>query len=295
WRLLHQPHSTQAMQAPGHRHPPQEAESLRLEPPPPPRGGLDSRPAGAEGAPTLPQVRRLAGDEAPREGKLPRSGQLHPTSAGWPSPAVAGELLHRRPHVPSIECCLAEDGSSAGGGLNEDSVRETNTCLKVRDRSQPLPSPGLLLRKASGSPAWPPAPRREARHPGAHVTRMGRTVSSHNRRAQQATELVSSTPRSPAPGHTGPTFPRGAPATARPKPPRSRTPATLASKPGPARGSGVFPGPRTAGRVCMPGLGVGVRGAEVWLPSRPGPLQARPLSAPPLPTPVRGSGTRGPG
>lgn len=86
-------------------------------------------------------------------------------------------------------------------GLTVDSG-ETNTCLKVRDRSQPLPSPGLLLRKASGSPAWPPAPRREARHPGAHVTRMGRTVSSHNRRAQQATELVSSTPRSPAPGHS---------------------------------------------------------------------------------------------
>ena len=86
-------------------------------------------------------------------------------------------------------------------GLTVDSG-ETNTCLKVRDRGQPLPSPGLLPRKASGSPAWPPAARREARPPGAHVTRMGRTVSSGNSRAQQATEPVSGTPRSPAPGHS---------------------------------------------------------------------------------------------
>ena len=86
-------------------------------------------------------------------------------------------------------------------GLTVDSG-ETNTCLKVRDRGQPLPSPGLLPRKASGSAAWPPAARREARPPGAHVTRMGRTVSSGNSREQQATEPVSGTPRSPAPGHS---------------------------------------------------------------------------------------------
>ena len=79
WRLLHQPHSTRAVQSPGHKHPPWEAESLRLEPP---WGGLDSRPAGAEGAPTLPQGRRLARDKAPREGELPHSGQLPPPPQG---------------------------------------------------------------------------------------------------------------------------------------------------------------------------------------------------------------------
>ena len=38
-----------------------------------------------------------------------------------------------------------------------DSMK-TNTCLRVRDHGQPLP-PGLLLRKAPGSPAWLPSPR----------------------------------------------------------------------------------------------------------------------------------------
>ena len=64
---------------------------------------------------------------------------------------------------------------------------------------QPLP-PGLLLRKASGSAAWLPSPRMGAAPLVPHVARKGSAVSSLNRRAKQATERASGTPRSPTPG-----------------------------------------------------------------------------------------------
>ena len=64
---------------------------------------------------------------------------------------------------------------------------------------QPLP-PGLLLRKASGSAAWLPFPRMGAAPLVPHVARKGSALSSLNRRAKQATEQASSTPRSPTPG-----------------------------------------------------------------------------------------------
>nr|CAI9693566.1 unnamed protein product [Rangifer tarandus platyrhynchus] len=55
----------------------------------------------------------------------------------------------------------------------------------------------------------------------------------------------------------GPTFPRGAPATGPAATAPSLTPATLASKPGPARGSECFRDPeRPVGCACL-GLGLG--------------------------------------
>ena len=93
-----------------------------------PRGGLDSRPAVAEGAPPLPQARRSAGDGAPREGELPALGSSpHLPQGDRPRPWQESDghragLLLRRPLEPSVGGFLAQDGSSAGGGLNEDSV-----------------------------------------------------------------------------------------------------------------------------------------------------------------------------
>ena len=83
WSLLHQTRSTRAMQAPGHRQLPREASLPRALP----RGGLHSRPAGAEGAPTLPQGHCLAGNNAPEKASSPALGGCPRLLQGdWPWP-----------------------------------------------------------------------------------------------------------------------------------------------------------------------------------------------------------------